>query len=79
MPIHSVLPPEAYGAPEDRPACRCLPCRWGLADCLPLPDGSWQVERLISTDPAAYLDPEAAPGSVLPGDSPFFLRRPQGG
>lgn len=66
MPIHSILPAEAY-LPEDTPPRRvCKRCRYGFVDCLPLPDGRLQVSRLISTDPAAYLDPAFAPGAIFP-------------
>lgn len=67
MPIHSILPPEAYQPEDSRPECVCKRCRYGFVDCLPLPDGKLQISRVISTDPAAYLDPAFAPGAPYPG------------
>ncbi|MCI9195222.1 MAG: hypothetical protein HFF14_06595 [Angelakisella sp.] len=67
MPIHSILPPEAYleaGPPVQRVQKRC---RYGVVDCLPLPDGRLQICRVISTDPAAFLDPAVAPGEIFQG------------
>ena len=74
MPIHSILPPEAYEEASPPPATVCRACRWGFADCQPLPGGGWRIQRIISTDPAAYLDPEFQPGAVVPAASPFFVR-----
>ena len=74
MPIHSILPPEAFQEQEPRPATLCKPCRRGFAECLPLPDGRYRICRIISTDPAAYLDPEFFPGAVAEASSPFFLK-----
>ncbi|MGB4008979.1 MAG: YlzJ-like family protein [Bacillota bacterium] len=31
----------------------------------PMPDGRGQVERVMSTDPADYLDPTISPGSMV--------------
>ncbi len=63
--IHSILPPEAYQE-EQPPAERVeKPCPYGFVDCLPLPDGQLQISRVISTDPAAYLDPAFAPGAIF--------------
>ncbi|MCI8653590.1 MAG: hypothetical protein HFF11_07875 [Angelakisella sp.] len=65
MSIHSILPPEAYL--EEQPPVERIekPCPYGLVDCLPLPDGRLQISRVISTDPAAYLDPAFAPGAIF--------------
>lgn len=65
MPIHSILPPEAYLPQDPTPEQVCKRCPYGFVDCLPLPDGRLQVNRIISTDPAAYLDPAFAPGAIL--------------
>lgn len=63
--IHSILPPEAYQ--EEQPQAEHIQklCPYGFVDCLPLPDGRLQVNRIISTDPAAYLDLAFAPGAIL--------------
>ncbi len=63
--IHSILPPEAYQ--EEQPQAEHIQklCPYGFVDCLPLPDGRLQVNQIISTDPAAYLDPAFAPGAIL--------------
>ena len=65
MPIHSILPPEAYQ--EQLPPVQTVqkPCRYGFVDCLTLPDGRLQISRVISTDPAAFLDPAFAPGQIF--------------
>lgn len=65
MPIHSVLPPEAYQEERTPLPREEKPCPYGLVDCTRLPDGRLQVDRLISTDPAAYLDPAFAPGEIF--------------
>ena len=65
MPIHSILPEEAYLPQDPPPEQVCKRCSYGFVDCLPLPDGRLQVNRIISTDPAAYLDPAFAPGAIL--------------
>ncbi len=31
-------------------------------------DGNYRIERLISTDPADYLDPQWQPGRIIPSD-----------
>ena len=63
--IHSILPPEAYQ--EERSPAEHIQklCPYGFVDCLPLPDGRLQVNRIISTEPAAYLDLAFAPGAIL--------------
>lgn len=63
--IHSILPPEAYQQETPIPQAVCKKCRYGMVDCLPLPDGRLQITRVISTDPAAYLDPAFAPGEIF--------------
>ncbi len=72
MPIHSILPAEAYLEEASLPATICKPCRRGFAECIPLSDGRYRISRIISTDPAAYLDPEFFPGVVADASSPFF-------
>lgn len=65
MPIHSILPPEAFQEEAPVPQAVCKKCRYGYVDCLPLPDGRLQIRRVISTDPAAYLDPRFSPGEIF--------------
>lgn len=65
MPIHSILPPEAYEKPQSLPRRVEKACPYGLVDCTPLPDGRLRIDRIISTDPAAYLDPAFAPGEIF--------------
>lgn len=67
MSIHSILPPEAYLEEAPAPQAVCKKCRYGYVDCLTLPDGRLQIRRVISTDPAAYLDPRYSPGNIFPG------------
>jgi len=65
LPIYSILPPEAYQE-EQPPAERvCKKCAYGFVDCTPLPDGRLRINRVISTDPAAFLDPAFAPGEIF--------------
>lgn len=62
MPIHSILPPEAYEEQPPFPPTVELACPYGILSCTIREDGSRRIERLISTDPAAYLDPLFSPG-----------------
>lgn len=65
MPIHSILPPEAYQEEAPVPQLVCKTCRYGFVSCRSLPDGRLQIDRVISTDPAAFLDPAFAPGEIF--------------
>ena len=69
MSIHSILPPEAYQEEQPRPHGVEKTCPYGFVDCLSLPDGRLQIRRIISTDPAAYLDPAFAPGEIFLPDA----------
>ena len=61
MCIHSILPVEAYQEAAPQPQAVCKSCRYGFVDCVTDPDGRYRVRRVISTDPAAYLDPAFQP------------------
>lgn len=69
MILHSVMPAQAVlglacwdeGQPQT-PAQR--PLAWGCLEGR-LSPGGFVVERICSTDPAAYLDPALSPGQVL--------------
>lgn len=65
MSIHSILPPEAYQEEQPLPRGVEKPCPYGFVDCQSLPDGRLRIRRIISTDPAAYLDPAFAPGEIF--------------
>lgn len=61
--IHSVLPQEAFYPEEPFPPRECLSVPQGFLEGVRQEDGSFLITRLISTDPAAYLDPALEPGA----------------
>lgn len=62
MCIHSVIHPDALYLPPQLPREVCLPCRYGMVSGVMGGDGRLCISRLISTDPAAFLDPAFSPG-----------------
>jgi len=60
-----VVPPESLVEAVDSP--RALTVRVGAVTVVALVgrDGRVRVERLLSTDPAHYLDPSLAPGADI--------------
>jgi len=75
--LHTVMPeefvlrgldhPEGAGARptriETEAAGRSGPVRLVLEEG---PDGTWRVNRLVSSDPFDFLDPELTPGRPVP-------------
>lgn len=59
--IHSILPPEL---PQESPQAVCIRCPYGYLEGVRDEAGGVIVSRIISTNPAAYLDPRFAPGQV---------------
>ena len=66
MPFQTVLPPEALQEPFAVPQAECRAYRSGflLGTCDSA--GRFTISRMISTDPADYLNPALMPGAVLP-------------
>lgn len=63
--IHTILPTECLLPPEEPLRCECVSCPYGWVEGLRQPDGRLQVQRVISTDPAAYLDEAFMPGGYF--------------
>lgn len=61
--IHTILPPESLLPQSILPQCECVSCRYGWVQGVRQSDGRLAVQRIISTDPAAYLDEAIAPGN----------------
>jgi len=62
--LHSVVPPELI-FPCDAPLPQLICVREGIVECRADAEGRLAVGRLISTDPAAYLNPRYMPGARL--------------
>lgn len=63
--IQSILPEESLlpQTPPETP--ECISCPYGWVQGVRQPDGRLRVDRMISTDPAAYLDERFAPGGII--------------
>lgn len=78
MCMYSIISRELLEAAPELPAQVCVACPHGMVSGVSGPDGRICISRLISTDPAAYLDPAFAPGeyfmppagSLPPGSTP---------
>lgn len=68
MSFQSIMPPEAYIEQTPPVPTECCPCPYGQMEGHRDPRGNFVVERIISTDPVAYLDCRYAPGAVLGTD-----------
>lgn len=65
MSFHTIIPTEALQEQPPVPELVCIPCQYGFVSGTRDTQGKLVVSRVISTDPAAYLDPMFAPGQVL--------------
>lgn len=69
MIIHTVMPMELV-FPSEPAALRLLDCG-GRQVLARRDEAGWCVERLLSSDPADFLDPRWQPGTPVPGsDAP---------
>lgn len=59
--IYSILPLQL---PEENLEAVCVKCPYGYLEGVRDGEGGIIVSRMISTDPAAYLDPRFTPGQV---------------
>lgn len=66
MPFQTILPPEALQEPSAFPQAECRAYRSGFLLGTCGGDGRFTISRMISTDPADYLNPALMPGAVLP-------------
>lgn len=62
--MYTVIPPELLEAQPSAPQAVCVKCPYGYVEGVRNGQGGVVVSRVISTDPAAYLDPRLAPGQV---------------
>ena len=62
MIIHSIVPMDLICETPKPPESKCVKCDNGYVEVVNSASG-WSVNRLISTDPAAYLNPIYTPGS----------------
>ena len=65
MIIHSVAPLDALLPRRELPETTTLPCRGGYVEGILSAQGL-TISRLISTDPALYLDARLQPGEIYP-------------
>lgn len=63
MFIHSIVPAELIEDAYEPPEMKCVKCEYGFLELNHQADGGWAVNRLISTNPADYLNPTYNPGS----------------
>ena len=66
MTFHSIVPPEALVPEEDVAPTQCHPCKYGFVQGQGDAMGMFVVNRVVSTDPTAYLDPLFIPGAIFP-------------
>lgn len=64
MPFQSILPPELLEQQIQLPPRECVSWKGGFLEGTRNEKGQLIIERILSTDPAAYLDPELSPGSI---------------
>jgi len=65
MSFQSILPPEAFSGDGEPLPYECCDCEYGHLEGRRDEQGNFVVARIISTDPAAYLDTRYAPGAVV--------------
>ncbi len=70
MPHHTIMPMEALEEQPPVQETECLPCRYGFVSGVRDAQGRLVISRIISTDPAAYLDPKFAPGQLYTPPAP---------
>ncbi len=70
MLFHSIVPREALYQPQTMQASCCKKCRYGYVEGR-VSDGKFTIDRVISTDPQAYLDPTFSPGMQLMDSTTF--------
>ena len=63
MMIHSVTPVYYLLPQTSKESLTTEPCPYGFIEGTPTPEGL-MISRIISTDPAAYLDPAFQPGCL---------------
>ena len=65
MLLHTIIPPEAFAEQpaSDMPMCVC--CSKGFLEVNSDTNGNFTISRIISTDPAVYLDEKFSPGSIF--------------
>ncbi len=64
MPLYTIVPEEMWAEQPQTPQAVCVKCRYGYVQGYRNGQGGVIVSRMISTDPAAYLDPAFAPGQT---------------
>lgn len=62
MIIHSIVPAEFIEDQGQPPQSKCVKCEYGFVQVVKGAEG-WAVNRLISTNPADYLNPQYSPGT----------------
>ena len=70
MSLHTIVPMEALEETPSLPQAVCLPRRYGFVSGTRNEEGRLVISQLISTDPAAYLDPKFSPGALFEEDLP---------
>lgn len=65
MSYQSIMPPEALEHNSPLPPVEVMSCSHGMLEGYRNDKGDFVVARLISTDPAAYLDSRYSPSSVI--------------
>ena len=66
MPFHSIVPTEAFLPQGEVEPTQCHACKYGFIEGRSDESGMFGVNRIMSTDPQAYLDPMFSPGSMIP-------------
>lgn len=64
MSFQSILPPEALQPEQTLPPVEVQSCPYGKLEGYRDQKGKFVVSRILSTDPAAYLDSRYQPGST---------------
>lgn len=62
--MYTVIPQQLLEEQGAVPQAVCVKCPYGYLEGARDAQGGVVVSRVISTDPAAYLDPRFAPGQV---------------
>ena len=64
MTLHTIVPELLWADQPQMPEAVCVKCRYGYVQGHRDNQGGVVVSRIISTDPAAYLDPAFSPGKT---------------